>query len=186
MFIVFQKFANRLTLSRLKHNSLLSYYLIIYSPYLLKDVVELLGIYLFDLLCYVVKDFCSGVCGFIWWSFGPPNLMILITKIMKEISTLLLKTQVEKRVSFSIVFSDWRGFSHLRPFLHRRSTVIPFCYWLLLFAGDVAVNLGPVKYLCRQCTQPVQINQRGILCDRCELWTHAKCCGVSNEDYRSW
>ena len=38
-------------------------------------------------------------------------------------------------------------------------------------------------YPCSQCTQPVRINQRGILCDRCDLWTNAKCCGVSNEDY---
>ena len=51
-----------------------------------------------------------------------------------------------KKISFSIVFSNWRSFSHLHPFLHRQSTVILFCYWLLLLAGDVAVNSGPVKY----------------------------------------
>ena len=87
-----------------------------------------------------------------------------------------------KRVSFSIIFSDW-SFPHLHPFLHRWSTVILFWYWLLLLAVDVAVNSGPVKYPCSQCTQPVRIDQQGILCDRCDLWTHAKCCGVSNGDY---
>ena len=33
------------------------------------------------------------------------------------------------------------------------------------------------------CRKPVKCNQRGILCDRCELWTHIRCCGIDVLEY---
>ena len=58
-----------------------------------------------------------------------------------------------------------------------------YCFWLLLLAGDVATNPGPVRYPCTVCAKPVRANQRGVICDTCDLWTHAKCCGISRSEY---
>ena len=33
------------------------------------------------------------------------------------------------------------------------------------------------------CSALVKSNQRGIQCDRCDLWTHASCGGVGQEEY---
>ena len=55
--------------------------------------------------------------------------------------------------------------------------------WLLLLSGDVESNPGPVRYPCTVCSKPVRSNQRGIECSMCGKWTHAKCCGVSPEEY---
>ena len=38
-------------------------------------------------------------------------------------------------------------------------------------------------YPCTGCYRPVRSNQQGIFCNKCELWTHARCCGVSKEAY---
>jgi len=58
-------------------------------------------------------------------------------------------------------------------------------YWLLLLSGDVELNPGPVyRFPCTVCSKPVKNNQRGVQCDRCDLWTHASCGGVgSREEY---
>ena len=56
-------------------------------------------------------------------------------------------------------------------------------FWLLLLAGDVEQNPGPVRYPCTVCKQPVRCNQRGIECTRCENWSHVRCCGVSVDEY---
>ena len=46
------------------------------------------------------------------------------------------------------------------------------------------MNPGPVyRYPCTICAKPVKVNQRGIGCDRCDRWTHAACCGVSDSEY---
>ena len=66
--------------------------------------------------------------------------------------------------------------SHLRRICTSRSLLtIP----LVLFAGDVEVNPGPIKYPCTSCGKAVNKNQRGIVCDTCEKWTHASCCGIN-------
>ena len=64
----------------------------------------------------------------------------------------------------------------------RASSFIIFS--LLLASGDIETNPGPIyRYPCSICGKPVMINQQGIACDRCEMWTHAKCCGVSKLEY---
>ena len=85
-----------------------------------------------------------------------------------------------------VVVCIWRGSSHLRPSTRaqlRRQAALPSCYWLLLLSGDIEVNPGPSRYPCTSCCKPVRSNQQGIFCNRCELWTHARCCGVSKEAY---
>ena len=54
---------------------------------------------------------------------------------------------------------------------------------LLLTAGDVEENPGPVKYPCRKCTRPVRNNQQGIQCEVCYYWVHARCIMMSSSEY---
>ena len=54
-----------------------------------------------------------------------------------------------------------------------------YCFWLLLLAGDVAINPGPVRYPCTVFAKPVLANQQGVMCNTCDLWTHARYCGIS-------
>ncbi len=55
--------------------------------------------------------------------------------------------------------------------------------WLLLYSGDIEVNPGPTKYPCTVCNRSVRENDRGILCDMCEKWTHAACGNISIDNY---
>ena len=51
-------------------------------------------------------------------------------------------------------------------------------------SGDIETNPGPIyRYPCSVCGKPVMRNQQGIACDRCEMWTPTKCCGVSKLEY---
>ena len=54
---------------------------------------------------------------------------------------------------------------------------------LLLAAGDIESNPGPVQYPCIVCEKPVKRNQRGIICDSCSQWTHTHCGGVEEAEY---
>ena len=54
---------------------------------------------------------------------------------------------------------------------------------LLLASGDIESNLGPVQYPCTVCKKPVKGNQRGIMCDGCSQWTHARYGGVGEAEY---
>ena len=69
------------------------------------------------------------------------------------------------------------------------STVSIHGYWFwcdLLLAGDIEENPGPrFKYPCTLCSKPVKCNQMGICCDSCDLWTHAKCCGMKVDEYNA-
>ena len=57
---------------------------------------------------------------------------------------------------------------------------------LLLLCGDIMQNPGPssppttkgrlrYKFPCGICEKPVKSNQKGIQCDFCDLWYHARC-----------
>ncbi len=55
---------------------------------------------------------------------------------------------------------------------------------LLLSCGDVHPCPGPnYKFPCRVCHKPVKCNQKGILCDMCNLWHHIKCINMSTKEY---
>ena len=102
---------------------------------------------------------------------------------------LLFAPRVFNEGSYSgFVQCLWMRNSHLRPDFHiqsrrSRSPTIPSYYWLLLLSGDIELNPGPVKFPCTICKNPVKKNQRGLCCDVCNLWTHARCCRVSNDQY---
>ena len=50
---------------------------------------------------------------------------------------------------------------------------------LLVLAGDVETNPGPVKHPCLVCEKSVAKTHRAVLCDLCEKWTHIKCSHIS-------
>ena len=54
---------------------------------------------------------------------------------------------------------------------------------MILLAGDVELNPGRVRCPCTTCSKPVKRNQCGLLCDDCERWTHATCCGINETEY---
>ena len=48
---------------------------------------------------------------------------------------------------------------------------------LLLSSGDVELNPGPArnwKYPCGVCSKPVRPDQKGVQCDLCSTWLHAR------------
>ena len=47
----------------------------------------------------------------------------------------------------------------------------------------INVHLQNIKYPCSICEKSVKTNQKAILCDTCNLWTHIKCDGISNNEY---
>ena len=54
---------------------------------------------------------------------------------------------------------------------------------LLVLAGDVETNTGPVKHPCLVCEKSVAKTHRALLCDLCEKWTHIKCSNISPSEY---
>ncbi len=55
---------------------------------------------------------------------------------------------------------------------------------LLLVCGDVHPCPGPnYKFPCGVCHKPVKVNQKGILCDLCNLWHHIKCINMPPAEY---
>ena len=57
---------------------------------------------------------------------------------------------------------------------------------LLVLAGDIEINPGPVKFPCKMCHKPVVVNHRAVMCDRaeCQQWVHIKCGGIiTPEEY---
>ena len=57
--------------------------------------------------------------------------------------------------------------------------------YLLLLAGDVSSNPGPVKDPCTICSKGCHSNQRAIQCDGCDKWHHAKCLNMGADEYYS-
>ena len=49
--------------------------------------------------------------------------------------------------------------------------------------GDIELNPGPTCP-CTKCGKAVRARDRGIQCDKCDEWTHAKCCHVNHKQYR--
>ena len=54
----------------------------------------------------------------------------------------------------------------------------------LLLNGNVETNPGPqYKYPCGDCAKPVKCSQKGIQCDMCDIWYHARCCVMNYHIY---
>ena len=90
---------------------------------------------------------------------------------------------------WSAILSLWKtpGYLGLNPSTigHRKSinSLRFVLFSVLLLSGDVEINPGPVKHPCKVCDKPVKSNQRGILCECCYYWLHAKCLHMKPEEY---
>ncbi|XP_068697563.1 uncharacterized protein [Montipora foliosa] len=61
-----------------------------------------------------------------------------------------------------------------------------FLLSMLLLNGNVETNPEPqYKYPCGDCAKPVKCNQKGIQCDMCDIWYHARCCVMNGHIYDS-
>ena len=55
--------------------------------------------------------------------------------------------------------------------------------------GDVHPQPGPavkVKYPCKECQRNARSNQNAILCANCQTWSHAKCLGFTNTQFKHY
>ena len=59
----------------------------------------------------------------------------------------------------------------------------------IVFSGDIQINSGPggkraPKYPCKQCEKNVRNNQNSLLCAECNVWSLAKCLGMSKTGFK--
>ena len=118
-------------------------------------------------------------------------LMTTITGESPETVTFACRVMLD---SYAVVAVDWKNSNRLRlktrgiyrvhpQRLYRVHQPAAVIVTLLLAAGDIESNPGPVQYPCTVCEKPVKRNQRGIMCDSCSQWTHARCGGVEEAEY---
>ena len=55
--------------------------------------------------------------------------------------------------------------------------------YMVLLAGDIQENPGPVTDACAVCTKGCRKNQMAIQCDSCDKWFHAKCISMKRTKY---
>ncbi|XP_066018906.1 uncharacterized protein [Pocillopora verrucosa] len=55
--------------------------------------------------------------------------------------------------------------------------------YMVLLAGDIQENPGPVTDACAVCTKGCRKNQMAIQCDSCDKWFHAKCISMKRTEY---
>lgn len=55
--------------------------------------------------------------------------------------------------------------------------------YMVLLAGDIQQNPGPVTDACAVCTKGCRKNQMAIQCDSCDKWFHAKCISMKRTEY---
>lgn len=75
---------------------------------------------------------------------------------------------------------QWRRGSRIKSRYYCGQSIVPS---LLLLAEHVEINSGP-RFPCRVCSKAIRRNEQGIFCDRCELWSHAHCSGVTAQEYK--
>ena len=58
---------------------------------------------------------------------------------------------------------------------------------LITMANDTEINPGPkqAKYPCQICQKEVTWKQKGVACDDCGMWHHAKCMKMPNQIYEA-
>lgn len=59
----------------------------------------------------------------------------------------------------------------------------------IIFGGDIHKNPGPTekrtpKYPCKECVKGVRSNQDALLCNECNVWSHAKCINLSKAGFK--
>ena len=62
-----------------------------------------------------------------------------------------------------------------------------FLLLTLILANDITHNNpGPVRLPCEICQKSVATNHRSIQCDKCDLWVHIKCGGITPKTYENF
>ena len=61
----------------------------------------------------------------------------------------------------------------------------PDLWWLLILAGDIELNPGPVKWPCGYCGEAVSSRVWSIYCVDCKNWIHQRCAGMSTQEIRA-
>lgn len=58
---------------------------------------------------------------------------------------------------------------------------------MIALSGDIESNPGPrcLKYPCGECGKSVTVRQKGVACDSCDTWYHAKCMGMRDIIYNN-
>ena len=56
---------------------------------------------------------------------------------------------------------------------------------ILLLAGDIHPQPGPIKHPCMVCKCPVHANHRALKCDICKSWGHIKCVNITLSEYKN-
>ena len=83
-----------------------------------------------------------------------------------------------------------RGNSYLKSrVLYTANGTSSFQFNRIALCGDVQPQPGPavkVKYPCKECQRNVRSNQNAILCANCETWSHAKCLGFTNTQFKHY
>ena len=119
--------------------------------------------------------------------YSPPTTMILLGQHITGAAPDTVRfAPVKLRLNALGLVATRKQLSHLALVLRGTPPSRVLISWTLLTSGDIETNPGPPrrwKYPCTVCSAPVKSNQRGIQCDRCDLWTHASCGGVGQEEY---
>ncbi len=123
-------------------------------------------------LCFVVVKVTSASRLFEEVEAGPGNVLFSPRRILGDGGGL------------GAIVVTWTKNSRLRPSQSLGPATVPLTYWLLLLAGDIERNPGPVKHPCKVCQKPVKNDHQGLCCDRCDKWLHAGCCSVSHQEYQ--
>ena len=83
-----------------------------------------------------------------------------------------------------------RGNSYLKSqVLYTANGTSSFQFDRIILCGDVHSQPGPVlkvKHSCKECHKNVLSNQNANLCVNYETWTHAKCLGFSNTQFKHY
>ena len=83
-----------------------------------------------------------------------------------------------------------RGNSYLKSrVLYTANGTSSFQFDRITLCGDVHPQPGPavkVKCPCKECQRNVRSNQKAILCANCETWSHAKCLGFTNTQFKHY
>ena len=46
------------------------------------------------------------------------------------------------------------------------------------------VQTGDLYDKCQECSEVVLVDQYGVTCDKCEIWHHIECVGITNDQYK--
>ena len=74
---------------------------------------------------------------------------------------------------------------------HPTKAISSFQMERMVMSGDIQLNPGPAgerkpEYPCKECSKGVRVNQNAILCAVCNVWSHAKCLGMSNLTFKHY